>query len=223
VEVKAIDPPKSVKDAMEKQMRAEREKRAAILTAEGVRQSSILTAEGEKQSAILRAEGDRQATILRAEGQAEAISQVFQAVHRNDPDPKLLAYQYLQTLPQIAAGSGNTFWVIPSEMTAALKAVTSAFGGDAGSAASPASASSPATSSASDSPAPPVSPAASAPALASSAAPTPALESSAEPSPAVIPGARPAPNGDSPPASTAAESQSPKADSDLPTAASRDQ
>jgi regulator of protease activity HflC (stomatin/prohibitin superfamily) len=128
VEIKAIDPPKSVKDAMEKQMRAEREKRAAILTAEGTRQSQILTAEGEKQSAILRAEGDKQAAILRSEGQAEAISQVFQAIHRNDPDPKLLAYQYLQTLPQLAAGQGNTFWVIPSEVTTALKAVTSAFG-----------------------------------------------------------------------------------------------
>jgi regulator of protease activity HflC (stomatin/prohibitin superfamily) len=130
VEIKAIDPPKSVKDAMEKQMRAEREKRAAILTAEGVRQSSILTAEGEKQSNILRAEGDKQSAILRAEGQAVAIAQVFQAVHENDPDPKLLAYQYLQTLPQLANGLGNnTFWVIPGEMTNALKAVTSAFSG----------------------------------------------------------------------------------------------
>jgi regulator of protease activity HflC (stomatin/prohibitin superfamily) len=132
VEIKAIDPPKSVKDAMEKQMRAEREKRAAILTAEGARQSSILTAEGDKQSAILRAEGDKQSAILRAEGQAEAIGYVFQAVHENDPDPKLLAYQYLQTLPQLANGAGNTFWVIPSEMTSALKAVTSAFSGAAG-------------------------------------------------------------------------------------------
>jgi regulator of protease activity HflC (stomatin/prohibitin superfamily) len=129
VEIKAIDPPKSVKDAMEKQMRAEREKRAAILTAEGLRQSKILTAEGEKQGEILRAEGDKQGAILRAEGQAQAISQVFQAIHQNDPDPKLLAYQYLQTLPQLAAGAGNTFWVIPSEVTTALKAVTSAFGG----------------------------------------------------------------------------------------------
>jgi regulator of protease activity HflC (stomatin/prohibitin superfamily) len=136
VEIKAIDPPKSVKDAMEKQMRADREKRAAILTAEGVRASQILTAEGEKQSAILRAEGDKQAAILRAEGQARAIDQVFTSIHRNDPDPKLLAYQYLQTLPQLAAGAGNTFWVIPSEVTTALKAVTSAFGGggDSGSA-----------------------------------------------------------------------------------------
>jgi regulator of protease activity HflC (stomatin/prohibitin superfamily) len=127
VEIKAIDPPKSVKDAMEKQMRAEREKRAAILTAEGVKQSKILTAEGEKQSAILTAEGERQSAILRAEGQAQAISTVFQAVHDNDPDPKLLAYQYLQTLPQLAQGAGNTFWVIPSEVTTALKMVTNAF------------------------------------------------------------------------------------------------
>ena len=129
VEIKAIDPPKSVKDAMEKQMRAEREKRATILTAEGARQSAILTAEGDRQSAILRAEGDKQSAILRAEGEAQAIAHVFQAVHDNDPDPKLLAYQYLQTLPQLANGAGNTFWVIPSEMTSALKAVTSAFSG----------------------------------------------------------------------------------------------
>jgi hypothetical protein len=122
---------------MEKQMKAEREKRAAILTAEGVRQSKILTAEGDKQSEILRAEGDKTGAVLRAEGQAEAISQVFQAIHTNDPDPKLLAYQYLQTLPQIAAGPGNTFWVIPGELTTALKAVTSAFtdGPSAGAAA----------------------------------------------------------------------------------------
>jgi hypothetical protein len=129
VEIKAIDPPKSVKDAMEKQMRAEREKRAAILTAEGVKQSKILTAEGDKQSAILTAEGAKQGQILRAEGQAQAIGAVFQAVHDNDPDPKLLAYQYLQTLPQLAQGAGNTFWVIPSEVTTALRSVASAFGG----------------------------------------------------------------------------------------------
>src|SRR6201997_2014958 len=131
VEIKAIDPPKSVKDAMEKQMRAEREKRAAILTAEGVRQAKILTAEGDKQSAILMAEGAKQSAILRAEGQAQAIAQVFQAVHDNDPDPKLLAYQYLQTLPQIAQGAGSTFWVIPSEVTTALRSVASAFAGEA--------------------------------------------------------------------------------------------
>ena len=144
VEIKAIDPPKSVKDAMEKQMRAEREKRAAVLTAEGVRQSKILTAEGEKQSAILTAEGAKQSAILRAEGQAQAIAAVFQAVHDNDPDPKLLAYQYLQTLPQLAQGAGNTFWVIPSEVTSALRSVASAFGGGD---AAPAASTEPATKS----------------------------------------------------------------------------
>ena len=130
VEIKAIDPPKSVVDAMEKQMRAEREKRAAILTAEGVRQSKILTAEGEKQSNILRAEGDKQSQILRAEGQSQAIGTVFQAVHHHDADPKVLAYQYLQTLPQLAQAEGNTFWVIPSEVTTALKTLSTAFGSD---------------------------------------------------------------------------------------------
>jgi hypothetical protein len=132
VEIKAIDPPKSVKDAMEKQMRAEREKRATILNAEGVRQAQILTAEGEKQSAILRAEGDKRSAVLRAEGQASAITEVFQSIHRNDADPKLLAYQYLQMLPQLAAGEGNTFWVIPSDFTTALQSVTKAFAGSAG-------------------------------------------------------------------------------------------
>jgi regulator of protease activity HflC (stomatin/prohibitin superfamily) len=127
VEIRAIDPPQTVKDAMEKQMRAEREKRAAILNAEGVRQSQILTAEGEKQSNILRAEGERQSSILKAEGQAQAIETVFQSIHKNDPDPKLLAYQYLQTLPQIAQGPGNTFWMIPSEVTSAMKALAGAF------------------------------------------------------------------------------------------------
>ena len=129
VEIKAIDPPKTIVDAMEKQMRAEREKRAAILNAEGVKQAKILTAEGEKQSNILTAEGEKQSAILRSEGQAQAIGTVFQAVHRNDPDPKLLAWQYLQTLPQLAQGPGSTFWVIPSEVTSALKSITSAFDG----------------------------------------------------------------------------------------------
>jgi regulator of protease activity HflC (stomatin/prohibitin superfamily) len=139
VEIKAIDPPKSVIDAMEKQMRAEREKRAAILTAEGVRQSQILTAEGDKQGTILRAEGDKQSAILRAEGQAQAVGTVFQAIHDGDPDPKLLAYQYVQALPQIAQGPGSSVWMIPNEVTTALKTLSSAFdptgGGAAGGAA----------------------------------------------------------------------------------------
>jgi len=105
---------------MEKQMRAERDRRAAILTAEGVKQSQILTAEGEKQSAILRAEGRREAQILEAEGQSKAIETVFEAIHRGDADPKLLAYQYLQVLPQIAQGESNKVWIIPSEVTSAL-------------------------------------------------------------------------------------------------------
>ena len=128
VEIKAIDPPAPIKQAMEKQMRADRDKRAAILTAEGVRQSQILTAEGEKQSAILRAEGERQSAILKAEGQAQAIETVFQAVHQNDADPKLLAWQYLQTLPQLAQSEGSTMWVIPSELTSALRSISKAFG-----------------------------------------------------------------------------------------------
>jgi regulator of protease activity HflC (stomatin/prohibitin superfamily) len=132
VEIKAIDPPKSVIDAMEKQMRAEREKRAAILTAEGVRQAQILTADGDKQGTVLRAEGDKQSAILRAEGQAQAIGTVFEAIHDGDPDPKLLAYQYLQTLPQLAQGPGNTVWMIPSELTSALKTLSSAFDGAGG-------------------------------------------------------------------------------------------
>ena len=120
VELKAIDPPGTIKDAMEKQMRADRDKRAAILTAEGVKQSQILTAEGEKQSAILKAEGQRQAMVLQAEGQSKAIGTVFKATHEGDADPKLLAYQYLQMLPQIAQGESNKVWIIPSEFTQAL-------------------------------------------------------------------------------------------------------
>jgi regulator of protease activity HflC (stomatin/prohibitin superfamily) len=120
VELKAIDPPASIQEAMEKQMRADRDKRAAILTAEGVKQSQILTAEGDKQSAILRAEGNRQALVLQAEGQSKAIETVFRAIHEGDADPKLLAYQYLQVLPQIAQGESNKVWIIPSEVTQAL-------------------------------------------------------------------------------------------------------
>jgi regulator of protease activity HflC (stomatin/prohibitin superfamily) len=132
VELKAIDPPHSVQDSMEQQMRAERNRRAAILTAEGVKQSAILTAEGEKQSQILRAEGSAQARILEAQGQARAIQQVFGAIHRGKPTQKLLAYQYLQVLPQIARGDSNKMWIIPSELTDALRGIGGALGANSG-------------------------------------------------------------------------------------------
>ncbi|AEG44158.1 SPFH domain-containing protein [Isoptericola variabilis] len=132
VELKSIDPPASVQGAMEQQMRAERDRRAAILTAEGVKQSQILTAEGEKQSQILRAEGDAQAQILKAEGEARAILQVFGAIHEGNPDPKLLAYQYLQMLPEIANGTSSKLWVVPTEFTAALGSIAKGFGGAPG-------------------------------------------------------------------------------------------
>jgi regulator of protease activity HflC (stomatin/prohibitin superfamily) len=130
VELKAIDPPASIQESMEKQMRADREKRATVLNAEGVRQSQILEAEGAKQSAILRAEGDRQSQIVRAEGQAKAIETVFGAIHAGDPDPKLLAYQYLQMLPQIAQGDSNKLWLIPSEFSHALEHFQEQFAAD---------------------------------------------------------------------------------------------
>jgi regulator of protease activity HflC (stomatin/prohibitin superfamily) len=127
VELKAIDPPHSIQDSMEKQMRAERDRRAAILTAEGTKQSAILEAEGARQAAILKAEGDAKAAVLRAQGEAEAILTVFDAIHKGDPDPKLLGYQYLQMLPKLAEGASNKLWVIPSELTEALKGIGTAF------------------------------------------------------------------------------------------------
>jgi uncharacterized membrane protein YqiK len=130
VELKAIDPPASVQDSMEKQMRAERDRRATILNAEGVKQSQILTAEGDKQSSILRAEGQAQAAILKAQGESRAILQVFDAIHRGNADPKLLAYQYLQTLPQIANSASSKLWIVPAELTQALHGITNALGGD---------------------------------------------------------------------------------------------
>src|SRR3954467_13996441 len=136
VELKGIDPPPSIKDSMEKQMRADRERRATILTAEGGRQAAILTAEGEKQSAILSAEGaresqilraqaDRESSILRAQGEGQAIQTVFQAIHDGQPDQSLLAYQYLQMMPKIAQGDANKVWVVPSEFTKALEGLGS--------------------------------------------------------------------------------------------------
>ncbi|GAA1121142.1 SPFH domain-containing protein [Citricoccus alkalitolerans] len=135
VELKAIDPPLSIQDSMEKQMRAERDRRAAILTAEGTKQAEILTAEGQRQSAILEAEGDAQSRILRANAEAEAIHVVFEAIHEGRPDPDLLAYKYLETLPKIAEGDANTMWVIPAELTDALGRLGDAFGGSGGGAA----------------------------------------------------------------------------------------
>jgi regulator of protease activity HflC (stomatin/prohibitin superfamily) len=143
VELKAVDPPATIQEAMEKQMRAERDRRAAILTAEGIKQSQILTAEGEKQSAILRAEGERQsqilsaqasreAQILEAEGKAKAIETVFKAIHDGDADSKLLAYQYLQILPEIAQGDANKVWIIPSEFSQAVGRVADMFTGQGG-------------------------------------------------------------------------------------------
>jgi regulator of protease activity HflC (stomatin/prohibitin superfamily) len=131
VELKAIDPPMSVQESMEKQMKAERDRRAAILNAEGIKASNILTAEGEKQSQILRAEGSAQARVLEAQGQARAIQEVFDAIHRGKPTQKLLAYQYLQVLPQLAKGDSNKMWIIPSELTDALRGISSALGGAA--------------------------------------------------------------------------------------------
>ena len=128
VELKSVEPPRTVQEAMEKQMRAERDRRATILTAEGVKQSQILTAEGEKQSAVLRAEGQRTAAILKAEGEAKAIETVFGAIHDGAPDQALLSYQYLQMLPELSKGEANKIFVIPSEFTQALSNLASRFG-----------------------------------------------------------------------------------------------
>jgi regulator of protease activity HflC (stomatin/prohibitin superfamily) len=139
VELRAIEPPATIRDAMEKGARAERDKRAAVLIAEGQRQSQILSAGGEKESAILRAQGDREAAVLRAqadrqaqmlraEGEAQAISTVFNAIHAGQPDQALLAYQYMQMLPSIARGDANKVWIVPSELNDALKGLGSAVG-----------------------------------------------------------------------------------------------
>ena len=149
VEIKAIEPPGSIQDSMEKQMRADRDKRAAILSAEGSKQSAILTAEGERQAAVLRARGESEAAVLRAEadakaqaararGQAEAISTVFKAIHEGNPDQRLLAYQYMQMLPQIAQGDANKVWIVPSEIGKALEGLGGFFTGATSQSAEPA-------------------------------------------------------------------------------------
>jgi regulator of protease activity HflC (stomatin/prohibitin superfamily) len=128
VEIKSIDPPASIQEAMEKQMRAERDRRAVILNAEGVKQAAILTAEGAQRAAVLTAEGEKQAAVLRAEGEAQAIGTVFGAIHAGDPDPKLLSYQYLQMLPRLAQGDANKVFLIPSEFTQAAGNLGRLFG-----------------------------------------------------------------------------------------------
>ncbi len=161
VELKAIDPPLSIQDSMEKQMRAERDRRAVILTAEGGKQSEILNAEGQRQAAILSAEGYAKAAVLRAEGEAKAITTVFSAIHEGRPDNLLLAYQYLQTLPKLAEGAANKLWIIPSELTEALQGIGQAFGAKGAPGPEPAPPAPPATSSVAAAPAaPPAAPSA---------------------------------------------------------------
>lgn len=139
VELRAIEPPPTIRDAMEKGARAERDKRASILIAEGQRQSQILSASGDRESSVLRAQGDREATVLRAqaerqaqmlhaEGEAQAITTVFSAIHAGQPDQALLAYQYMQMLPDLAKGDANKVWVVPSELNKALEGLGSAVG-----------------------------------------------------------------------------------------------
>jgi regulator of protease activity HflC (stomatin/prohibitin superfamily) len=138
VELKAIEPPQSIQGSMEKQMRADRDKRAAILSAEGAKQSAILTAEGERQASVLRARGEAEAAVVRAEadataqaararGEAQAISTVFRAIHEGNPDQRLLAYKYLETLPEIAQGAANKLWIVPSELGKALEGLGGLF------------------------------------------------------------------------------------------------
>ncbi len=150
VELRSIDPPPSIQASMEKQMKADREKRAMILTAEGQRESAIKQAEGQKQAQILEAEGAKQAAILAAEadrqsrmlraqgeraaaylqaqGQAKAIEKTFAAIKAGRPTPELLAYQYLQVLPEMARGEANKVWLVPSDFGSALQGFTKLLG-----------------------------------------------------------------------------------------------
>lgn len=127
VEIKAIEPPPSVQESMEKQMRADRDKRAAILTAEGEKQSQILNAEGARAADILRAEGEAQAAVIRAEGESTAIAKVFKAIHDGDADDKVLAYKYLDQLSVIANGTASKVWVIPAELSGTVSTIARAF------------------------------------------------------------------------------------------------
>lgn len=130
VEIKGIEPPVSIKDAMEKSMRADREKRATILTAEGEKAGAILQAEGRAQAAVTAARGEAEAAVLRAEGEATAIKTVYDALHAANLDDKLLAFKYLDKLPEIANGQANKVWFVPSDLTAVATSLAKAVRGD---------------------------------------------------------------------------------------------
>lgn len=124
VELQDIVTPADIQQAMEKQMRAERDKRAAILEAEGVKQAQINRAEGEKQAAILKAEGEAQARIRKAQAEGEAIKIVVDSIGSNGkPDQYLVAMKYLDTLQSITAGENNKIIYMPYEATGILSSV----------------------------------------------------------------------------------------------------
>ena len=108
---------------------AEGAQQAAVLDAEGERQAAVLKARGESEASVLRAEAEARAQAVRARGQAEAITTVFRAIHEGNPDQRLLAYQYMQMLPQIAQGDSNKLWIVPSEIGKALEGIGGLIGG----------------------------------------------------------------------------------------------
>lgn len=122
VEIQKIEPPKDITDAMSKQMKAEREKRAMILEAEGIRQSAILKAEGEKQAAILTAEGKAEAIKKVADAEKYQIEIVYDAIHKGGPTNDLIAIKYLETLQKIADGKATKIF-IPLEATGILGSI----------------------------------------------------------------------------------------------------